>query len=46
MPVKYIDDKTGHFLNSQAMQESGAPRVYGIKTIEDLVSTSLNNKKL
>jgi len=41
MPVKYVNDKTGEFLDSQAMKESGAPRAYGIKTAEQLVAMSL-----
>ena len=42
MPVKYVNDKTGEFLDSQAMKESGAPRAYGIKTAEQLVAMSLS----
>ena len=45
MPVKYVDDQTGKFIESQALKESGAPRAYGIKTVEDLVSTSLTSDK-
>ena len=41
MPVKYVCDKTGAFLDNQAMMETGAPRSYGIKTAEELVSMSL-----
>lgn len=41
MPVKYIDEKTNEFLDTQAMKESGAPRAYGIRTAEDLVKMSL-----
>lgn len=33
MPVKYIDEKTGEILDNDAVKASGAPRVYGIKTI-------------
>lgn len=42
MPVKYIDEDTGEFVESKALYESGAPRVYGIKSVEDLVKTSLD----
>ena len=41
MPVKYIDESTGQILDNEAVKESGAPRVYGIKTVKDLVATSL-----
>ena len=42
MPVKYVDDKTGEFLqDSKALKESGAPRAYGIKSAEQLVASSL-----
>ena len=45
MPVKYVCDKTGQFLDTQAMKESGAPRAYGIKTADDLVAMSLTADK-
>lgn len=45
MPVKYIDEETGEFIESKALYESGAPRVYGINSIEDLVKTSLDSKE-
>lgn len=45
MPVKYVDEKTGAFLDTQAMMESGAPRAYGIKTADELVSMSLTADK-
>jgi hypothetical protein len=45
MPVKYVDDKTGEFLDNEALKLSGAPRVYGIKSLEDLVSTSQSSDK-
>ena len=45
MPVKYVCDKTGEFLDNQAMRESGAPRAYGIKTADDLVAMSLTTDK-
>lgn len=41
MPVKYVCEKTGEILDNDAVKASGAPRVYGIKTLADLVSTSL-----
>ena len=45
MPVKYIDEKTGQFIEGKALQESGAPRAYGIKTADDLVASSLSTDK-
>lgn len=45
MPVKYICEKTGKFLDNQAVKESGAPRAYGIRTAEDLVAMSLTADK-
>ena len=45
MPVKYVCDKTGKFLDSKAVQESGAPRAYGIKTADVLVAMSLTADK-
>jgi len=45
MPVKYICDKTGEFLDNEAVKKSGAPRAYGIKSPDDLVSTSLTSDK-
>jgi len=45
MPVKYVDEKTGEFLDTQAMKESGAPRSYGIKTLDQLVASSLTQDK-
>ena len=45
MPVKYVCDKTGEFLDTQAMKESGAPRAYGIKTADELVAQSLTSDK-
>jgi hypothetical protein len=45
MPVKYICEKTGQFLDTQAVKESGAPRAYGIRTAEDLVAMSLTADK-
>ena len=43
MPVKYVDEKTGQFLDNQAMKESGAPRSYGITTADQLVVMSLTS---
>jgi hypothetical protein len=45
MPVKYVDEKTGQFLDNQAMKESGAPRSYGITTADQLVTSSLTKDK-
>jgi hypothetical protein len=41
MPVKYIDEKTLKFLDNDAVKASGAPRAYGIRTLEQLVASSL-----
>ena len=45
MPVKYIDDKTGKFLDNDAVKASGAPRAYGITTLDQLVLSSLTKDK-
>jgi hypothetical protein len=45
MPVKYIDEKTGEFLDNDAVKKSGAPRAYGIYTADDLIATSLASDK-
>ena len=45
MPVKYICEKTGQFLDNEAVKQSGAPRAYGIKTADDLVAMSLTADK-
>lgn len=37
MPVKYMDENTFELLDNDAVNSSGAPRAYGIKTIADLV---------
>jgi len=34
MPVKYVCEKTGNFLDTEAVRVSGAPRAYGIKTAD------------
>lgn len=44
MPVKYVCEKTGEFLDTDALKKSGAPRAYGIKTVEELVKTSLTSE--
>ena len=41
MPVKYVDEKTGELIQDVLLKESGAPSAYGIKTIHDLVKTSI-----
>lgn len=41
MPVKYVDEKTGKTLDNEAVKASGAPRVYGINSLKDLVATSI-----
>lgn len=45
MPVKYVCEKTGKFLDTKAVKESGAPRAYGIHSAEDLVAMSLTADK-
>jgi hypothetical protein len=45
MPVKYVCEKTGEFLDNDAMRASGAPRAYGIRTADDLVASSLTAEK-
>ena len=45
MPVKFIDEQTYQFLDTEAMRKSGAPRSYGIKSFEDLVASSLTSDK-
>lgn len=40
MPVKYVDERTGEFIKG-ALQNTGAPSAYGIKTPKQLVATSL-----
>jgi len=42
MPIKYVDEKSGEFIKA-ALKDTGAPSVYGIKTIEDLVKTSVGS---
>jgi hypothetical protein len=41
MPVKYVDPKTGEFLPG-ALDNTGAPSKFGVKTPEQLVATSLS----
>jgi len=41
MPVKYICEKSGEFLDNEAVKKSGAPRAYGIKSVDELVASSL-----
>ena len=40
MSVKYVDEATGDFLPG-ALEKTGAPTRYGIKTMEELVAPSL-----
>jgi hypothetical protein len=42
MPVKYVDEKTGKFNKEVLVSQTGAPSAFGIKTVEDLVRTSLS----
>lgn len=41
MPVKYVDEKTGELIPKVVKEQTGAPSAYGIKTIKDLVRTSM-----
>ena len=42
MPVKYVDEKTGKLIRDEKLiKTTGAPSAYGIRTIDDLVKTSL-----
>ena len=41
MPVKYIDEKTLEILDNDAVKASGAPIAYGIKSVEELLESSL-----
>jgi len=41
MPVKYVNEQTGEFNRDVLLNETGAPSAYGIKNIEQLVSTSM-----
>ena len=45
MPVKYVDESTGEFLPG-ALENTGAPSRYGIKTMEELVAPSLLGSKV
>jgi hypothetical protein len=40
MPIKYADPATGKFIRAN-LAKTGAPSAMGIKTIADLVRTSL-----
>ena len=40
MPVKYVDEASGELI-AETLGTTGAPSSYGIRTIEDLVQTSL-----
>lgn len=41
MPVKYVDETTGELIDKVVLEQTGAPSAYGIKTIEQLVHTSM-----
>ena len=41
MPVKYVNEKTGEFNRDVLIAQTGAPSGYGIKTIEQLVESSI-----
>ena len=45
MPVKYVDEETKQILDNDAVKASGAPRVYGIRSLKDLVATSQTKTK-
>jgi hypothetical protein len=34
MPVKYVDEKTGKFIQDVLVKSTGAPSAYGIRSIE------------
>ena len=42
MPVKYVNEETGEFNEDVLLEETGAPSAYGIKTMDDLVKSSLS----
>ena len=42
MDVKYVNETTGELLPA-SLKNTGAPSAYGIKTISDLVKTSLGH---
>lgn len=44
MPVKYVNETTGELIDKIVLEQSGAPSAYGIKTVEQLVQTSMSVK--
>lgn len=45
MPIKYVNETTGQFDQKVLKEQTGAPSAYGIKTIEQLVQTSVSQEK-
>lgn len=43
MPVDFVNPDTGKFNKEVLMKMTGAPSVYGIKTIDELMKTSTQN---
>jgi hypothetical protein len=41
MPVKYVNESSGEFNRDVLLSKTGAPSAYGIKTIEQLVESSI-----
>ena len=41
MPVKYVNESTGEFNQDVLLSKTGAPSAYGIKTIDQLVESSI-----
>ena len=42
MPIKYVNEETGEFNEDVLTKETGAPSAYGIKTVADLVKSSMS----
>ena len=43
MPIKYVDEETGKFIRENLLN-TGAPSAHGIKTVHDLVKSSLGTQ--
>jgi len=41
MPVKYVNETTGELIDKVVLEQTGAPSAYGIKTIDQLLRTSM-----
>jgi len=44
MPVKYVNETTGELIDKVVLEQTGAPSAYGIKTIDQLLRTSMATK--